>query len=42
MDGDIAFDRAYLLVPFLSWVPNLLVAEWYLATRERRTAPAAG
>jgi uncharacterized membrane protein len=28
-----AFDRAYLLVPFLSWVPNLLVAELYLATR---------
>jgi uncharacterized membrane protein len=28
-------------VPFLSWVPNLLVAEWYLATRERRTAAAS-
>ena len=42
VDPDVAFDRAYLLVPFLSWVPNLLVAEWYLATRERRTAPAAG
>ena len=26
---------AYLVVPFLSWVPNLLVAEWYLATRHR-------
>ena len=38
---DVAFDRAYLLVPFLSWVPNLLVAEWYLATRARRTAAAA-
>jgi uncharacterized membrane protein len=41
VDPDVAFDRAYLLVPFLSWVPNLLVAEWYLATRERRTARAS-
>jgi uncharacterized membrane protein len=41
VDPDVAFDRAYLLVPFLSWVPNLLVAEWYLATRERRTATAS-
>jgi uncharacterized membrane protein len=40
VDGDIAFDRAYLLVPFLSWVPNLLVAEWYLSTRLQRVAPA--
>jgi uncharacterized membrane protein len=38
---DVAFHRAYLLVPFLSWVPNLLVAEWYLATRERHTAAAS-
>jgi uncharacterized membrane protein YozB (DUF420 family) len=38
VDGDVAFERAYLLTPFLSWVPNLLVAEWYLGTRERRTA----
>jgi uncharacterized membrane protein len=30
-----AFERAYLLVPFLSWVPNLLVAERYLAVRQR-------
>jgi uncharacterized membrane protein len=33
-----AFDRAYLLVPFLAWVPNLLVAEHYLAVRHRRAA----
>jgi uncharacterized membrane protein len=38
VDGDVAFERAYLLVTFLSWVPNLLVAEWYLRTRERRAA----
>lgn len=25
---DAAFDRAYQVVVFLSWVPNLLVAEW--------------
>ncbi|MBB3083918.1 DUF2306 domain-containing protein [Geodermatophilus sabuli] len=40
VDAAVAFDRAYLLVPFLSWVPNLLVAEWYLAgRRSRRAAP---
>jgi uncharacterized membrane protein len=38
VDGDTAFERAYLLVPFLSWVPNLLVAEWYLAVRRRAVA----
>jgi hypothetical protein len=35
-----AFDRAYLLVPFLARVPNLLVAERYLAIRHRRAASA--
>jgi len=24
------FPSAYMLVPFLCWVPNLLVAEWLL------------
>jgi hypothetical protein len=24
------FHSAYVLVPFLSWVPNLLVVEWLL------------
>ncbi|WP_369133851.1 DUF2306 domain-containing protein [Modestobacter sp. I12A-02662] len=38
VDGDTAFERAYLLVPFLCWVPNLIVAEWYLAV-QRRTVP---
>jgi uncharacterized membrane protein len=33
--GQTAFDRAYLIVPFLAWVPNLLVAERYLAVRDR-------
>jgi uncharacterized membrane protein len=33
-----AFDRAYLVVTFLAWVPNLLVAERYLAVRRRRAA----
>ncbi|MGY1644134.1 DUF2306 domain-containing protein [Geodermatophilus sp. SYSU D00703] len=41
VDGDVAFDRAYLVVPFLSWVPNLLVAELYLATGDRRARAAA-
>ncbi len=35
MPYEVAWDRAYLVVPFLSWIPNLLVAEWYLATRYR-------
>jgi uncharacterized membrane protein len=39
VDPGTAFERAYLIVPFLAWVPNLLVAERYLATR-RRSAPA--
>ena len=38
VDEQTAFERAYLLVPFLSWVPNLLVAEWYLATRPATAA----
>ncbi|GII92447.1 DUF2306 domain-containing protein [Sinosporangium siamense] len=38
---DVAFDRSYGLMPFLSWVPNLLVAEWMLR-RQRRRSPASG
>jgi uncharacterized membrane protein len=34
-----AFERAYLLVPFLAWIPNLLVAERFLSIQQRRTAP---
>ena len=30
IDADLAFTRAYYLVPFLAWVPNLIVAERYL------------
>ncbi|CAJ60878.1 hypothetical protein FRAAL2229 [Frankia alni ACN14a] len=29
-DPEVAFDRAYHVVPFLCWVPNLLVAQWLL------------
>lgn len=36
-DDGVAFDRAYYAVPFLCWVPNLLVAQWLLS---RRPAPA--
>jgi hypothetical protein len=35
VDPQVAFDRAYLLVPFLAWVPNLVVAERYLSRRHR-------
>jgi uncharacterized membrane protein len=37
VDPQTAFERAYLIVPFLAWVPNLLIAERYLATRRRNT-----
>ncbi len=30
VDPQLAFDRAYAVVPFLCWAPNLLVAELYL------------
>jgi uncharacterized membrane protein len=34
--SQLAFDRVYKLVPFLSWVPNLLVAEWMIRRRPLR------
>lgn len=37
---DTAFDRAYVLVPFLCWVPNLLVAERFHVRRTAAPAPA--
>jgi hypothetical protein len=33
-NGD-AFHRAYLLVPFLCWVPNLILAEYVIRRRQR-------
>lgn len=38
--AELAFDRAYSVVPFLCWVPNLLVAEWVLRRRPVRSAAA--
>jgi uncharacterized membrane protein len=38
----VAFQRAYLLVPFLAWVPNLLVAERYLTVSRRLPAARQG
>ena len=35
-----AFDRAYQLIPFLCWVPNLLVAEWFLS-KDRASTPSS-
>jgi len=32
---DAAFASAYVIVPFLAWVPNLLVAEWLVRRRSR-------
>jgi uncharacterized membrane protein len=40
VDAQTAFERAYVIVPFLAWVPNLLVAERYLSTRRPDTTPA--
>lgn len=34
-EGDLAFDRAYYPATFLAWVPNLVVAEWYLRNSNR-------
>ncbi|WP_439679505.1 DUF2306 domain-containing protein [Embleya sp. MST-111070] len=34
LTGD--FDRAYTFVPFLCWVPNLIVVEWLLRSRAPR------
>ena len=42
MPEQVAFDRAYLLVPFLACVPNLLVAERYLAAGRRFPAARQG
>jgi uncharacterized membrane protein len=39
VDPQTAFERAYLIVPFLAWVPNLLVAERYLSTRHSSSPP---
>jgi hypothetical protein len=41
VDAQTAFERAYLVVPFLAWVPNVLVAERYLSTRRRSTPTVA-
>lgn len=36
---ELAFDRAYVLVPFLSWVPNLLIAEMVLRRQRAAVSP---
>jgi Predicted membrane protein (DUF2306) len=33
---ETAFDRAYQFVPFLSWVPNVLIVEYFLRRSTRR------
>ena len=39
VDGQVAWDRTYLVITFLCWVPNLLVAELYLRSGRRRSRP---
>lgn len=34
------FPRTYVIVSWLCWVPNLLIAEWLVRKRMRRLAPA--
>jgi len=36
-DPEVAFDQAYPFMPFLAWIPNLLIIEWYL---RKQTKPA--
>ena len=33
------FDASYPLISWISWVPNLLIVEWFILTRNERTAP---
>ena len=40
-DADAAWDRAYAVVPFLCWVPNLVVAERHLRSRRHRAPEPA-
>jgi len=40
--GSVAFHRTYLPVPFLSRVPDLLVAEWYRAAGPRLSPARRG
>ena len=35
------FNAAYPLISWISWVPNLLVVEWFILTRTARTARTA-
>lgn len=39
-DTQAAFEWAYALVPFLCWVPNILVAEWLVRRRGLPPFPA--
>ena len=36
---DQAFDQVYVTMPFVSWIPNLLIVEWYLRRNRSATAP---
>nr|WP_062341095.1 DUF2306 domain-containing protein [Herbidospora sakaeratensis] len=37
-----SFEAAYAIVPFLCWVPNLVVAEWFVRRSRRSPGRAAG
>jgi uncharacterized membrane protein len=39
VNEDVAFGRAYAIVPFLCWIPNLIVAEIYLRHRSATEVP---
>ena len=40
--GGVPFEAAYPTVAWLSWVPNLVVIEWYLALSTAHRAPRDG
>jgi uncharacterized membrane protein len=31
-----AFDNAYVIVPFLCWIPNVIAVEWWIRTKGRK------
>jgi hypothetical protein len=37
----VPFDAAYPVVAWLSWVPNLILVEWYLALKRTRSPTVA-
>ncbi len=39
---ELTFEEAYPVVAWLAWVPNLILVEWFIATRSRGSAVVRG